>query len=287
MEIFDVKRQDVLNFDNWMDLKKTGFGGPDSAEKLRDAKGKIVNKDRKLKNFQHTVERHELFNNQVFDSTYKAMGGDLVHKQEVGKNPYDYPDLYDNMGVATVETGKANEGMCYDFETFLLESEDNGLDLEKLKRESALLKSGEWKWDDLVKEYGEDVAQQYKKDLDSLIAGATIEDIILAFENGKFQMYRKNKNEFIEDKECEDCEEEEDETELKEGKKWISSAIKRPGALRKKLGKKEGEKISQTEINKKLKALDTDPDKPGTQTKGKANQRTVKQLNLAKTLKSL
>jgi hypothetical protein len=70
-------------------------------------------------------------------------------------------------------------------------------------------------------------------------------------------------------------------------KKWIQDAIKRPGATHKMLGKKEGEKITKAELNKKLKSLDKDKKKPGTQAKGKADQRKVKQLNLAKTLKSM
>lgn len=126
MEMFNVHRRDVLDFDNYMDLKKPGFGGPKSGELYKDSKGKFVNKDRKLEEFQHTVKRDDLFKDQIWNSTYKAMGGDLVNKQENGKNPYTYPDLYDNMGVAAVSVGKAanaaNEGMCYDFETFLLES---------------------------------------------------------------------------------------------------------------------------------------------------------------------
>ena len=40
MEIFDVHRRDIYSFDNYMDLKKPGFGGPNSVEFLKDAKGK-------------------------------------------------------------------------------------------------------------------------------------------------------------------------------------------------------------------------------------------------------
>ena len=120
MEIFNVHRRDVHTFDSFMDLKKPGFGGPSSAISLKDGKGKDVNPDRKLKDYQNKVKRHEAFNHEVYNPTYKAMGGDLVHKQEDGKNPYNYPDLYDNMGIAVV---KANEGKCYvDFTSFVLES---------------------------------------------------------------------------------------------------------------------------------------------------------------------
>lgn len=135
MEIFDVKRRDIFTFDDYMDLKKPGFGGPSSAEPLKDNKGKFVNKDRKLENFQNKVKRHPSFSHQVWDSTYKAMGGDLVHKQEDGKNPYEYPDSYDTMGIPVVDvTDKLkkaeaekdkvmNEGVCYaDFDSFVFES---------------------------------------------------------------------------------------------------------------------------------------------------------------------
>jgi hypothetical protein len=123
MDIFNVHRRDVHTFDNWMDLKKPGFGGHETIEQLKDNKGKFVNKDRKLSEFQRTVTRHEAFNHDVWNPTYKAMGGDLVNKQEHGKNPNAYPDLYDNMGIAQVSVGKTNEGMCYStFESFITES---------------------------------------------------------------------------------------------------------------------------------------------------------------------
>lgn len=59
---------------------------------------------------------------------------------------------------------------------------------------------------------------------------------------------------------------------MKAKKKWIKDAIKRPGALRKKMGVKKGEKIPA----KKLKAA----------TKSK-NPRTRKEAVLAETLKKM
>lgn len=73
------------------------------------------------------------------------------------------------------------------------------------------------------------------------------------------------------------------------GEKWIQDAIKNPGALKKSMGKKEGEKISKTEINaelSKLKAKDKDPKKPGAQL-GKKDATKKRRLELAKTLSSL
>jgi hypothetical protein len=73
------------------------------------------------------------------------------------------------------------------------------------------------------------------------------------------------------------------------GEKWIQDAIKNPGALKKSMGKKEGEKISKSEINAelaKLKAKDKDPNKPGAQL-GKKDATKKRRLELAKTLSSL
>jgi len=80
------------------------------------------------------------------------------------------------------------------------------------------------------------------------------------------------------------------ETQAKDAKKWIQGAVKRPGALRKKLGVKKGDKISLSRINqemRKIKATDTNKKKKGVQGLSKANARTYRQLNLAKTLRGL
>lgn len=92
------------------------------------------------------------------------------------------------------------------------------------------------------------------------------------------------------DEEIQDiCREMEVMSEAK-GEKWIQDAIKKPGALRKKMHKKEGEKISKTEIVDELKALkakDKDKSKPGVQGLSKKDLTKFRQLNLAKTLKGL
>lgn len=118
MEIFDVNRRDIHSFDDYMDLKKPGFGGPASAKALKDLKGKFVNKDRKLQGYNRTVKRDKAFDHPVYNPTYKAMGGDSIHKQEVGKNPYDYPHT-NNTGIPVVNV--ANEGKCYtNFTEFII-----------------------------------------------------------------------------------------------------------------------------------------------------------------------
>ena len=73
---------------------------------------------------------------------------------------------------------------------------------------------------------------------------------------------------------------------VKEDKDWIQKAIKRPGALRKKLGVKKGKDIPKSLINKTIKKLekkDKDDEEEGTQL-GAADERELRQLNLAKTL---
>lgn len=69
--------------------------------------------------------------------------------------------------------------------------------------------------------------------------------------------------------------------------KWVKDAIKNPGALRRKLAKNKGERISKKEIDSELAALkrkDKDKGKPGLQL-GASDRRKHKQLVLAKTLK--
>lgn len=76
----------------------------------------------------------------------------------------------------------------------------------------------------------------------------------------------------------------------KKSEKWIQDAIKKPGSLRKSLGKKEGEKISASEIDSELQALkgkDKDPKKKGVQGLSKKDLTKYRKLNLAKTLKGL
>jgi cell division protein FtsI/penicillin-binding protein 2 len=76
----------------------------------------------------------------------------------------------------------------------------------------------------------------------------------------------------------------------KKSEKWIQDAIKSPGALRKEMGKKEGEKITSKEIKQELDSLkkkDKDPSKKGVQGLDKKDLKKFRQLNLAKTLKGL
>jgi len=107
MEMFNVHRRDLLGFEDYMDLKKPGFGGPLSAIPSRDAKGKLLNKKPKLSQYRRVVERDPAFSHKVWDPTYKAMTHDLVYRQE-GKKPFTYPDPY-LTAYPTVEIGEVDE----------------------------------------------------------------------------------------------------------------------------------------------------------------------------------
>ncbi len=75
-----------------------------------------------------------------------------------------------------------------------------------------------------------------------------------------------------------------------ESKKWIQGAIKKPGSLRKSMDKKEGEKLTKSEIDSELQALkgkDKDKSKKGVQGLSKKDLTKYRRLNLAKTLKGL
>lgn len=119
MEMFNVHRRDIMDFDNYMDLKKPGFGGPSSAKAFRDNSGKKINKDPRLAEYQRTVERDPLFSHPVYNPTYKAMSNDLVYKQEK-KKAYNYKDPYlTAVPVTNVPLGESV--LCPSFNEFINE----------------------------------------------------------------------------------------------------------------------------------------------------------------------
>ena len=123
--MFNAKRRDIMDFDNYMDLKKPGFGGPSSAMAFRDNSGKKVNTNPKLKEYQRVVSRDSAFSHNVYDPTYKAMTHDLVYKQEK-KKPFTYRDPY-LTAIPVVDASKMHEGKCYsDFSKFINEVEFPG-----------------------------------------------------------------------------------------------------------------------------------------------------------------
>lgn len=112
MEMFNVHRRDILDFDNYMDLKKPGFGGPSSAKLYRDGNGKKINKKPRLEGYQRVVSRDPLFDNPHYDSTYKAVTNDLVYKQEK-KKAFQYEDPYKTgVPVVIVKEGFAVENFA-------------------------------------------------------------------------------------------------------------------------------------------------------------------------------
>ncbi len=128
MEMFNTHRRDILNFDNYMDLRKPGFGGPKSAIELRDARGNMNDRDPKLKEFRRTVERDPAFSHPVYDPTYKAMTGDIVYRQEK-KKPFTYDDRI--TGIPVVEIEPVEEGRAYSsFTRFINEEVEDELEDE-------------------------------------------------------------------------------------------------------------------------------------------------------------
>ena len=79
------------------------------------------------------------------------------------------------------------------------------------------------------------------------------------------------------------------EAQAKEAKKWIQGAVKRPGALRKKLGVGKDKDISLAMIDRKMKQIKAKGGSKKIKGQGltKSDLRTYKQLNLAKSLKAM
>jgi hypothetical protein len=183
MEMFDTHRRDILNFDNYMDLKKPGFGGPASAMPLKDGKGKLVNTKPKLAGFQHTVERDPAFSHPVYDPTYKAMTGDLVYKQE-GRKAFKYDDQ--RTGIPVVQMDPLKEGKSYtSFNKFINEAID---DEEEIGDESDydgddINYGDESEWDE--NEEDEEEERSYATKSNRTMSGLReIEDRLRSFENG-------------------------------------------------------------------------------------------------------
>jgi hypothetical protein len=73
--------------------------------------------------------------------------------------------------------------------------------------------------------------------------------------------------------------------EVLEEKNWIKGAIKKPGALRKSMGVKKGEKIPAEKINKKIATLSKKGE--GDKKLTKPERTELQRLNLAKTLRKM
>jgi len=181
MEMFDTHRRDILNFDNYMDLKKPGFGGPSSAIELRDARGNMNDRDPKLKGFRRTVERDPAFSHPVYDPTYKAMTGDLVYKQEK-KKPFTYDDRI--TGIPVVEIEPVEEGRAYSsFTRFINEEVDDELE-DELDAELEDELEGEYEKDS--NDWSEDEYRQEATAFNNTASDLRqIEAMLRRFENGE------------------------------------------------------------------------------------------------------
>ena len=73
--------------------------------------------------------------------------------------------------------------------------------------------------------------------------------------------------------------------EVLEEKNWIKGAIKKPGALRKQMGVKKGEKIPMEKINKKISTLKKKGE--GDKKLTKPERTELSRLTLAKTLRKM
>ena len=73
--------------------------------------------------------------------------------------------------------------------------------------------------------------------------------------------------------------------ETLEEKNWIKGAVKKPGALRKSMGVKKGEKIPIADINKKIATLHKKGE--GDKKLTKPERTELARLNLAKTFRKM
>lgn len=182
MEMFDTHRRDILNFDNYMDLKKPGFGGPASAMPLKDAKGKLNNTKPKLAGFQRTVERDPAFSHPVYDPTYKAMTGDLVYKQE-GKKAFKYDDQ--RTGIPVVQMDPLKEGKAFSsFERFINEAINDELEDYSEAPDEELEEPG-YEYPNFDEEENELESQAHATSSNSTMSDLRqIEDKLRSFEEG-------------------------------------------------------------------------------------------------------
>jgi len=114
MDMFNVKRRDNPSMDDHMNLKKPGFGGPNSKEDFDTSKRKS------LKGYQRVIDRNADFEggnfNHNYDPTWKAVTRDLISRT-AKKKPFD--PMYAKPTIATVDA--VEEGKILRFEQFVNE----------------------------------------------------------------------------------------------------------------------------------------------------------------------
>lgn len=115
MEMFNVKRRDNPSMDNWSDIKKPAFGGPN--EKADFDKSK----KNKLKEYQRIVERNPDAEggrfNPNYDSAWKGFTSDIIYRTAKKKS---YEPMYSTPTIAVINA--IEEGTIIRFEEFINEN---------------------------------------------------------------------------------------------------------------------------------------------------------------------
>lgn len=116
MDMFNIKDRRNPSMDDYSDLKKPGFGGPNSRKDFDKSKKET------LKGYQRVIDRNADFEggtfNHNYDTTWKAITRDLISRT-AKKKPFD--PMYAKQTIATVDA--VEEGKIMRFEQFVNESE--------------------------------------------------------------------------------------------------------------------------------------------------------------------
>lgn len=115
MEMFNVKRRDNPSMDNWSDIKKPAFGGPNEKADFDKAK------KTKLKEYQRIVERNPDAEggrfNPNYDSAWKGFTSDIIYRTAKKKS---YEPMYSTPTIAVIDA--IEEGTIIRFEEFINEN---------------------------------------------------------------------------------------------------------------------------------------------------------------------
>jgi hypothetical protein len=118
MEMFNVKRRDNPSMDNWSDIKKPAFGGPNEKADFNKSK------NTKLKEYQRIVERNPDAEggrfNPNYDSAWKGFTSDIIYRTAKKKS---YEPMYATPTIAVINA--IEEGNIIRFEEFINENTSN------------------------------------------------------------------------------------------------------------------------------------------------------------------
>lgn len=116
MDMFNIKDRRNPSMDDYKDLKKPGFGGPNSRKDFDKSKKET------LTGYQRVIDRNADFEggqfNHNYDTTWKAITRDLISRT-AKKKPFD--PMYAKPTIATVDA--VEEGKIMRFDQFVNESE--------------------------------------------------------------------------------------------------------------------------------------------------------------------